>query len=123
MRLILAHAGISDLAWIWREAPDHPNLFFDTSWWSPSDVQALFALVPPGQILMASDAPYGSPAWAAVMAARNALQVGLDAEQTRGVRGARRCGSCTARTARPRPADRADHLSWIRCWTASTPSC
>src|SRR5688500_3091952 len=29
MRLILAHAGISDLAWIWREAPSHPNLFFD----------------------------------------------------------------------------------------------
>ena len=36
MRLILAHAGISDLAWIWRETPDHPNLFFDTSWWSPA---------------------------------------------------------------------------------------
>ena len=87
MRLILAHAGISDLAWIWREAPDHPNLFFDTSWWSPSDVQALFALVPPGQILMASDAPYGSPTWATVMAARNALQAGLDADQTRAVVG------------------------------------
>jgi uncharacterized protein len=87
MRLILAHAGISDLAWIWRETPDHPNLFFDTSWWSPSDVQALFALVPPGQILMASDAPYGSPIWATVMSARNALQVGLDADQTRGVLG------------------------------------
>ena len=87
MRLILAHAGISDLAWIWREAADHPNLFFDTSWWSPSDIQALFALVAPGQILMASDAPYGSPTWAAVMAARNALQAGLDAEQTRGVLG------------------------------------
>jgi predicted TIM-barrel fold metal-dependent hydrolase len=87
MRLILAHAGISDLAWIWREAPDHPNLFFDTSWWSPSDVHALLALVPPGQILMASDAPYGSPTWAAVMAARNALQAGLDAEQTRAVLG------------------------------------
>ena len=87
MRLILAHAGISDLAWIWREAPGHPNLFFDTSWWSPADVQALFALVPPGQILMASDAPYGSPTWAAVMAARNALQAGLDADQTRGVLG------------------------------------
>jgi uncharacterized protein len=87
MRLILAHAGISDLAWIWREAPDHPNLFFDTSWWSPADVQALFALVPPGQILMASDAPYGSPTWAAVMAARNALQAGLDADQTRAVLG------------------------------------
>ena len=87
MRLIMAHAGISDLAWIWREAPDHPNLFFDTSWWSPSDVHALLALVPPGQILMASDAPYGSPTWAAVMAARNALQAGLDAEQTRAVLG------------------------------------
>ena len=87
MRLILAHAGISDLAWIWRETPDHPNLFFDTSWWSPSDLQALFALVAPGQILMASDAPYGSPTWATVMSARNALQVGLDAEQTRGVLG------------------------------------
>src|SRR5215208_1608046 len=87
LRLILAHAGISDLAWIWREAPDHPNLFFDTSWWSPSDVHALFALVPPGQILMASDAPYGSPTWATVMAARNALQAGLDAEQTRAVLG------------------------------------
>jgi uncharacterized protein len=87
MRLILAHAGISDLSWIWREAPSHPNLFFDTAWWSPADLQALFALVPPGQILMASDAPYGSPVWAAVMAPRNALQVGLDADQTRAVAG------------------------------------
>jgi hypothetical protein len=87
MRLILAHAGISDLAWIWRVAQERPNLFFDTSWWSPADVQALFALVPPGQILMASDAPYGSPTWATVMAARNALQAGLDADRTRAVVG------------------------------------
>jgi uncharacterized protein len=87
MRLILAHAGISDLAWIWRDAADHPNLFFDTSWWSPADLQALFALVPPGQILMASDAPYGSPVWAAVMTTRNALQLGLDPDQTRAVAG------------------------------------
>ena len=28
MRLILAHAGICDLSWIWRVAPDYPNLFF-----------------------------------------------------------------------------------------------
>ena len=87
MRLILAHAGISDLSWIWREAPDHPNLFFDTAWWSPADIQALLALVPPGQVLMASDAPYGSPVWASVMTTRHALQVGLDAEQVRGVVG------------------------------------
>jgi uncharacterized protein len=87
LRLILAHAGISDLSWIWREAPDHPNLFFDTAWWSPADVQALIALVPPGQILMASDAPYGSPVWAAVMTIRNALQLGLGADQTRAIAG------------------------------------
>lgn len=88
LRLILAHAGISDLAWIWREAPAHPNLFFDTAWWSPSDVQALFALVPPGQILMASDAPYGTPAFAATMAIRHGLQVGLHPDAIRGVLGA-----------------------------------
>ena len=83
LRLILAHAGISDLSWIWREAPDHPNLFFDTAWWSPSDVQALFALVPPGQILMASDAPYGTPAFGATMALRHGLQVGLSPDVLR----------------------------------------
>ena len=87
MRLILAHAGISDLAWIWRVAGEHPNLYFDTAWWAPSDLQALFALVPPGQILMASDAPYGTPAYAATMAIRHALQVGLNPDQVRSVLG------------------------------------
>jgi uncharacterized protein len=87
LRLILAHAGISDLSWIWREAADHPNLFFDTAWWSPSDVQALFALVPPGQILMASDAPYATPAFGATMALRHGLQVGLSAEVLREIVG------------------------------------
>jgi uncharacterized protein len=87
LRLILAHAGISDLSWIWREAGDHPNLFFDTAWWSPSDVQALFALVPPGQILMASDAPYATPSFGATMALRHGLQVGLSPEVLREIMG------------------------------------
>ena len=34
-RLILAHAAISDLAWLWRVLPEHPNLFIDTAWWTP----------------------------------------------------------------------------------------
>ena len=38
VRLILAHAGICDLAWIWRATAEHPNLFFDTAWWSASDL-------------------------------------------------------------------------------------
>ncbi|PZS07541.1 MAG: hypothetical protein DLM64_14660, partial [Solirubrobacterales bacterium] len=64
-RLILAHAAICDLSWIWRVAPDHPNLLFDTAWWMPADLFALFSLIPPGQIVFASDAPYGTTAMAA----------------------------------------------------------
>ena len=60
-KLILAHAAISDLAWMWRVMPDHPNLFVDTAWWNPADLIALFALAPPSQILWASDSPYGLP--------------------------------------------------------------
>ena len=82
-RLILAHAGICDLSWIWRVAPDHPNLLFDTAWWMPADLVTLFSLVPPGQILLASDAPYGHTTLAASNMLRVALQVGLSAEQIR----------------------------------------
>jgi predicted TIM-barrel fold metal-dependent hydrolase len=84
-RLILAHAGICDLSWIWRVAPDYPNLLFDTAWWMPADLLSLFSLVPPGQILFASDAPYGTTAMAASFQLRSALQVGLSAEQIRSI--------------------------------------
>ncbi len=82
-RVILAHAGICDLSWIWRVAPDHPNLLFDTAWWMPADLTALFSLVPPGQILFASDAPYGSTAMSAAFQLRIALQTGLSGDQIR----------------------------------------
>lgn len=82
-RFILAHAGITDLAWIWKVAPDHPNLTFDTSWWLGPDLKALFSLVPPGQILFASDAPYGDTLVSAVSQLRGMLHVGLSAEQIR----------------------------------------
>lgn len=80
-RLILAHAGICDLSWIWRAAPDHPNLLFDTAWWMPPDLFALFSLVPPGQIVFASDAPYGTTLMSASFQLRLALQAGLSREQ------------------------------------------
>jgi uncharacterized protein len=82
-RLILAHAGICDLSWIWRVAPDLPNLLFDTAWWMPADLIALFSLVPPGQILFASDAPYGATGMSASFQLRIALQVGLSSDQIR----------------------------------------
>jgi hypothetical protein len=79
-RIILAHAAVCDLAWIWRHAADHPNLFFDTAWWSAHDLLSLFSLVPPGQILWGSDAPYGTPLQSQIMAFRCALQAGLTPE-------------------------------------------
>ena len=81
VRLILAHAGVSDLAWLWKHADERPNLLYDTSWWTASDLIALFSLVPPGRILMASDAPYGTPTTGLVYAVRCALEVGLDEQQ------------------------------------------
>jgi uncharacterized protein len=87
-RFILAHAGVSDLAWIWRHIGEHPNVFFDTSWYSSADLRALFTLIPPGQILYATDIPYGAPAQTMVVVLRNALQAGLSAEQIAGVAGA-----------------------------------
>jgi predicted TIM-barrel fold metal-dependent hydrolase len=84
-RLILAHAGICDLSWIWRVAQDHPNLLFDTAWWMPADMLALFSLIPPGQILFASDAPYGTTAVSPAFQLRCALSAGLSPEQIRSV--------------------------------------
>jgi predicted TIM-barrel fold metal-dependent hydrolase len=84
-RLILAHAGICDLSWIWRVAQDYPNLLFDTAWWMPADMLALFSLIPPGQILFASDAPYGNTAVSPAFQLRMALRAGLSAEQIRSI--------------------------------------
>src|SRR5919202_6674269 len=86
-KLILAHAAISDLAWLWRAMPEHPNLFVDTAWWNPSDLIALFTLAPPGQILWASDSPYGLPVMSALMALRCARQAGIEADALRLIAG------------------------------------
>jgi hypothetical protein len=84
-RLILAHAGICDLSWIWRVAGDLPNLLFDTAWWIPADLETLFSLVPPGQIVFASDAPYGNTFISAAFQLRWGLQLGLSADQIRSI--------------------------------------
>jgi predicted TIM-barrel fold metal-dependent hydrolase len=86
-RLILAHAAISDLAWLWKVLPDHPNVFIDTAWWNPADLVALFALVAPSQILWASDSPYGLPLSSFVLHARCAMQAGLGDDALRSIAG------------------------------------
>ncbi len=85
--VILAHAAITDLAWIAGELDAHPNILFDTAWWNASDLLALFALVPPGRILFGSDTPYGHPVLNAIITLRCARAVGLGDEQLRAVMG------------------------------------
>ena len=87
LKLILAHDAVCDLAWIWRHAADHPNLFIDTAWWSTFDHLTLFGLVPPGQILFGSDMPYGTTLLQSILAFRCAFQAGLTSEQVRVIAG------------------------------------
>src|SRR4051794_5200619 len=87
-RIILAHAAVCDLAWIWRHAADHPNLFFDSAWWNAQDMLTLFSLVPPGQILWGSDAPYGTPLQSQITAFRCALQSGVPVDAIPSIGGA-----------------------------------
>jgi hypothetical protein len=86
-RVILAHGAVSDLAWIWREMPGHPNLLVDSAWWSPGDMMAMFKLIPSGQIVWASDSPYGRPISSAVTHLRFAIQAGIGPEALRSIAG------------------------------------
>jgi predicted TIM-barrel fold metal-dependent hydrolase len=86
-RLILAHAGISDLGWIAEDAARLDNLFFDTAWWNVADQLQLYATIPPGRILYASDMPYGPGIFAAFCFLRVARAVGLGQEALRSIAG------------------------------------
>jgi uncharacterized protein len=86
-RLILAHAGISDLGWIARDAAELRNIYFDTAWWLVADHLQLYATIPPGQILYASDMPYGPGLSTAFIFVRVARAVGLPAEAMRAIAG------------------------------------
>jgi predicted TIM-barrel fold metal-dependent hydrolase len=86
-RLILAHAGISDLGWIAEDASELDNLFFDTAWWNVADQLHLYATIPPGRILFASDMPYGPGIFAAFCFLRVARAVGHGPEALRSIAG------------------------------------
>ncbi|NNC41465.1 MAG: amidohydrolase family protein [Acidimicrobiia bacterium] len=87
LRLVLAHAAISDLSWLGRTAHNVPGLYFDTAWWDITDLLALFAWVPPGRIVYASDTPYGHPALAVVLTMRAAIAGGYNRDQLTGLFG------------------------------------
>jgi predicted TIM-barrel fold metal-dependent hydrolase len=86
-RLILAHAGISDIGHLADVVHEAPNIFFDTSWWLVADMLTLFATVPPGRILYGSDMPYGAARIAALRDLRCAREVGLEGDVLRSIAG------------------------------------
>jgi uncharacterized protein len=80
-QLIIAHAGIADLSGLAGHFAGTAGVFFDTSVWSPIDLLSFFRLVPPEQIVYASDYPYGAQPQSLLIALRTARSAGLGEEQ------------------------------------------
>jgi len=81
--LIIAHAGIVDLAAFARNFAGRAGVFFDSSVWSPVDLLDLYRVVPPEQIVYASDYPYGRQPNSLFMALRTVRAAGLDDDGVR----------------------------------------
>jgi uncharacterized protein len=82
-QLIIAHAGIADLAGLAGRFSGQAGVFFDTSVWSPVDLLSFFHLVAPEQVLYASDYPYARPPSSLLNALRTASVAGFDDDQLR----------------------------------------
>src|SRR5256714_6209718 len=82
-QLIVAHAGIADLAALANRLGGKAGVFFDTSVWSPLDLLGLYRLVGPEQVVYASDYPYGQQPASLLIALRTARLAQLDEEQLR----------------------------------------
>jgi len=82
-QLIIAHAGIADMAGLARCFSGKAGVFFDTSAWSPIDLLDFYRQIPPEQVLYASDYPYGQQPASLLIALRTARVAGLDEEQVR----------------------------------------
>jgi uncharacterized protein len=80
-QLIIAHAGIADLSGLAGHFAGKAGVFFDTSVWSPIDLLSFFHLMPPEQILYASDYPYGAQPQSLLISLRSARVAGLGAPQ------------------------------------------
>ena len=83
VQLIIAHAGIADLAGLAGRFAGKAGVFFDTSVWSPVDLLSFFHLVAPEQVLFASDYPYGRHPSSLLNAVRTAKVAGFDEDQLR----------------------------------------
>ena len=84
-QLIIAHAGIADLAALGRRFGGRAGVYFDTSVWSPIDLLDFYRQVSPEQVLYASDYPYGQQPASLLITLRTARMAGLDEAQVRDV--------------------------------------
>src|SRR6059058_3223446 len=82
-QLIIAHAGIADMAGLARCFSGKAGVFFDTSAWSPIDLLDFYRQMAPEQVLYASDYPYGQQPASLLIALRTARIAGLDDAQLR----------------------------------------
>ena len=85
--LILAHAGIADMAALAGCMRGRKGVFFDTSTWSPIDLLDFFRQVPPEQVLYASDYPYGQQPSSLLLSVKSARRAGYDDDQLRAMLG------------------------------------
>jgi predicted TIM-barrel fold metal-dependent hydrolase len=83
VRLIIAHAGIADMAGLAGRLGGVPGVYFDTSVWSALDLLDLYRQVSPEQIVYASDYPYGRQPNSLLASIRTARLAGFDDRQLR----------------------------------------
>ena len=86
-QLIIAHGGIADLAALSDAFAGRAGVFFDTSVWSPIDLLDVFGRIAPGQIVYASDYPYGQQPSSLLIAIKTAMAAGLDEDEIRDLLG------------------------------------
>jgi uncharacterized protein len=82
-QLIIAHAGIADLGNLAACFAGKSGVFFDTSVWSAVDLLDFLHLVPPEQVLYASDYPYGRQPNSLLIALRTARLANFSEEEVR----------------------------------------
>ena len=87
VQLIVAHAGIADMANLTSRFAGMPGVFFDTSTWSPIDLLDFYRQMPPEQIVYASDYPYGRQPNSLTLALRTARVAEFDEKQLRNLLG------------------------------------
>ncbi len=111
--LIIAHAGIADLAALSESFVGRQGVYFDTSVWSPIDLLDMYARISPGQVVFASDYPYGQQPGSLLLALRTARarrpDRRRDPRHARAHRGPhRRRGGARSRSPSPRGPRRLD---------------